>query len=564
MASTLGKKGAAPAARKSGPTPVSTYKLYIRKISASDLPGGSGVDPYIALQLEGSKTTVQTEAISGDPNPVFDGEYELDGGLVGSDVLKITAFSKKNAIGAATLPVRDIPLGVTADKTIGFQKVVKGKTDKKSAPGSAGTVRLQLSAQRLGTDAWSDSPWSWPLYSGSIEFVTVAEAPHVDKEVERFMVLKLTPSLNEQKTRTRGHKGPPAKPFWNEAKEFLIGDYDLETFDLSLWQNPTGSQNSEKLGRSVVVVKEVPLGDAIEQEFELRNEKTGGTAGYITVKITLHNDNPAPIHVGDIAVERVADDEEEEESGVEPVPAPVPVPAQAPVRAPVSVGAPVQVRVPVSVGAPAPAARKVKWAQGGCVFDWNSVSSSYSTSFTGYTSYGKSLSDLSSSEEKAHHHEGTVGRKAPKPKVRYLVKGTIVGATGLPKLGREEANSYVTVDVVGKWKAKGKTVKSEVANKTTDPQYDLEFDFGQVKKGVALEFVVWQAQKSGDAVPIAFAKKPLKEIEVDNRHEVEIQLSKPLKRLPRNLQRNTDWGYLSVAFDITLCEVDNTWTVHLN
>jgi Ca2+-dependent lipid-binding protein len=66
----------------------------VKAISAKNVfpqdPDGFS-DPYVILELAGSKQKVQTNYIENDLNPVWNAELEpLDGSAVGSDVLKIT------------------------------------------------------------------------------------------------------------------------------------------------------------------------------------------------------------------------------------------------------------------------------------------------------------------------------------------------------------------------------------------------------------------------------------------------------------------------------------------
>jgi hypothetical protein len=509
--------------RKSSSANISTYKLYVKVISAAGLSGGGRIDPSVVLQLEGSKVQVQTQADSNTTSPTWDEVLELEGGYAGSDVLKITVQDKKTPLGMAELPIRDIPLGQPTDKSIGLLKVdPKGRVDKRSKPGSAGQLQLQLSAQKPGNGAFANAPWDWPLYDVSIGFVSVDDAVNTGKAVvERFMVVKLSPSLNEQRTRTKGHTGSPLSPSWGgEKKDFLVGDCNSEFFDLTLWEKDPAAKDPEKLGRATLSLRDIPVGEPVDIPIDLQNEKTRDVVGRLNLKLELVDKGAVPEKVEPVTLVKPG-----RESALT-----TDVAAK-----------------PVAVHVDA----------GECGFVWDSYSSSYSTNFTGYTGYGQSLSDLQASEEAEHQHAVVAEVAEVKRRIRYALNGTVVRAAGLPRVDVDGTDFYVVVDIAGKWKPKKKDVKSRVVHGTSNPQWNLAFDFGQVTKGIALEFAVWQTHKVLGDVPIAVAKKVVKDIDIEARQPLEIPLGKPARRCPRLLRKNGAWGSLFVSFNITTAVVQD-------
>jgi hypothetical protein len=191
-----------------------------------------------------------------------------------------------------------------------------------------------------------------------------------------------------------------------------------------------------------------------------------------------------------------------------------------------------------------------------CLFHWGSYSSSYSTSFSGYTSCSQTLSPQHGSESDHWHQHTTVvivKKEVKKVKGKEELKGVVKGARNLIKADSDGTDSYVTVELVGKGKTKKKTDdKSKRVEDTSDPDYDYAFDLGEVKKGLAVEFIVWQTHKFLGDAPIGYARKEVKDIELDDTAVVEIELKQPkaLKRLPKGF--GGTWGTLLVEFNKTL------------
>jgi Ca2+-dependent lipid-binding protein len=104
-----------------------TYKLSVKAVSASNLPAAdtNGLsDPYVVLQLAGSKVKVQSRVIDDTLNPIWN-EVELDGYFIGSDSLTITVMDHDRTrpghrqrtddyLGVADVLVRTLLLGVAA------------------------------------------------------------------------------------------------------------------------------------------------------------------------------------------------------------------------------------------------------------------------------------------------------------------------------------------------------------------------------------------------------------------------------------------------------------------
>ncbi|KAH0792072.1 putative c2 domain protein [Histomonas meleagridis] len=186
-----------------------------------------------------------------------------------------------------------------------------------------------------------------------------------------------------------------------------------------------------------------------------------------------------------------------------------------------------------------------------CNFSFGSLSSSYSTDFTGYTEYSHSLSPIHSEEEKFHHHhdEITIKQTEFKPKpIEETLFVQVCRCVGLAKTDANGTDSYVKVSLVGKRKPKNdQPLVTEVAMNTEDPQFDQGINFPKVKKGESIVIEVFQKSKVAD-FQIGYLKIPVKEIEVGSKDEKEYLLQKPIK-ISEIFDKITDFGKIYLILD---------------
>jgi hypothetical protein len=147
--------------------------------------------------------------------------------------------------------------------------------------------------------------------------------------------------------------------------------------------------------------------------------------------------------------------------------------------------------------------------------DWGNDGSSFSTDFSGFSAYDRSLSP--GSDEDGH------GYPEP-PAVQHLSTGHKV--TGKVIRGERLAgdNTHVTVQIVS-WKRgteKSEQKKSPVIAGTRNPRWGFEFEMPEVKKTLAVEFTVWQDNRK-----IGTAKRKIQDIELDNSKPFTMQLRDP-------------------------------------
>jgi hypothetical protein len=88
-----------------------------------------------------------------------------------------------------------------------------------------------------------------------------------------------------------------------------------------------------------------------------------------------------------------------------------------------------------------------------------------------------------------------------------------------------------------------------------NPDYDFAFDFGDVKKGQAVEFTVLTGSGGEEegTVAIAYGVKDVKDIQLDNGEVIEISLEEPKKQAFKQLKWEFgEWGTLKVILNQAL------------
>jgi hypothetical protein len=183
---------------------------------------------------------------------------------------------------------------------------------------------------------------------------------------------------------------------------------------------------------------------------------------------------------------------------------------------------------------------------------WGDYSSSYATNFTGYSECSERLSDLHSDEAAFHHHEFLVPApdRALAPPRLFTLAGAVVGGRGLPTPGGRPADTYVVVNVANKSNREFRKQQSQIVPATADPDYNFPFDLGDVRKGLRVEFTVFEGAQGDADAALAFGKIEVKEIPLDSQEPIQITLQAPPADRFKSLKWTfTEWGRLTVMLN---------------
>lgn len=111
---------------------------------------------------------------------------------------------------------------------------------------------------------------------------------------------------------------------------------------------------------------------------------------------------------------------------------------------------------------------------------------------------------------------------------------------------------YVTVNVAKKSGKQTKKQQSETVANTADPTFEFDFDLGDVRKGLEVEFAVFQ-KEGEESLPVAYGLKKVKDIEPDVESPIEIPLGEPpFDRFPKIPWTFTAYGTLVVVLTQSL------------
>ncbi|KAH0788988.1 XYPPX repeat family protein [Histomonas meleagridis] len=307
-------------------------------------------------------------------------------------------------------------------------------------------------------------------------------------------------TLGKDKKKTKIIKNTTC-PIWNQEFRFVPVQVDqvlqLQVLDKDVF-------SSDKLGKVSIKLSELTVGQILEKNYKLGDSKEGE----ITLVLHLADAKDTPFGAS-VKVETSSKSGKDKSSSSSSSSSSSDV-------------------IPITLG---------------------SYSSSYSTSFTGYSRCSVTLSDISTGEEK---YEIKVVKKKvykPKPKEEKL-KGVILQCNGLIKSDSDGSDTYVTIQLFSKsMNPKSEIIKTKTIHDTQDPVYEHEFAFDKVKKGQYLQIIVYQDHKILKDVPIAEAQVPLKQIE-EGSSEKEIKLEKP-RKLPKELKAlvGDNFGTIKLKFE---------------
>ncbi|KAH0793346.1 C2 domain containing protein [Histomonas meleagridis] len=476
------RRGSSSSKKKSAP--IGNMKISVvchsaRGLVAADRNGFS--DPYLVFNIKGNSERVMTKFIENSLNPVWNETVEINGVDQSKDIIEIVVFDKdkkvdlkkNDQIGYAQVKVAEIRFGEQVE--IPLVKMSKKKPAKDSKPGDAGFVKLTFN-----TDNEVKPQLALNVRVVSARNLKIADA---NGKSDPYVIVKLG---NEQR-KTKAIQNT-LDPVWNEEMRFVPVTPDQE---ISFQVMDEDIISDDKLGKVVVKLSDLKVGQILEKDYKLEDVKTG------MMTIVLHladaKDTPFGAHVSKPK-------------------------------------------------------EKKKHSKSHCTnFTLGSYSSSYSTSFSGYTNCSTTLSALSSSEEVYHIHKVYEKKEYKvKPKNESL-KGVIVGCNNLIKADSDGSDTYVTLRLLGKEHAKGEMIKTQTIHDTQDPVYNKEFEFKKVKKGEELEIIVYQDHKIFKDVPIGIAKISVRDLD-DGEGEKVIQLHRPPK-LPKILEKFTDFGVLKIRLN---------------
>jgi hypothetical protein len=331
------------------------------------------------------------------------------------------------------------------------------------------------------------------LLVADVEFVGASGLPGSPEAP--YIVSKLRPDLNSQKVKTKPQENT-SDPAWREKKSFALGSPDGHGLVVLIYSRDA-SGDDQRISSTTVPLNDFSIGETEERAFALTPAKEFNWGGTLTLSVTITCKNPGvakgPIPPGSeaIGVEATSDDAE-------------------------------------------------------CQFSWGNLSSSYSTSFTGYTSYSESLSEIHEGEAGLHVHPAPT---RPPPATAHVgllsLSGKVVGARGIP-----QCETYVVAAICRKGGKVLAKVVSDPVGETTDPEWGLPFDFGKVRKGYSVEITVFRKTDATEGEVIGHALKEVKEIEAGLEDQVDLPIT---KELLWEKEEPTD-GVLSVQFNLSVID----------
>jgi len=399
-------------------------------------------------------------------------------------------LKKNDKIGYASIKVSEIQSGKDIVTSIALVKVdKKGHPEKGSKAGDAGILRLNI-----------DIPMKIEANNLHVRVIAGRNLVITDgagNKSDPYCSLIVNPNEAPQKTNVCDNT---ISPVWNQEFHFTNVKPD-ESFKLTVLDKDI--KHDDKMGCLEIPISSLPLSEVTEEKwYKLDKVETG------EVQLVFHyakNDEVAfGVKTREVTIE-------------EPEP---------------------------------PKEEKKEKKEGYCSFTFGNYSSSYSTSFSGYTNCSQTLSKtISSSEEHYHHKHPVVEKKQYKPKPeKESLKGKLIGIQGLVKADSDGTDSYVTIKLLGKSKSK-KDFKTEVAHDTENPEFNFEFNFEKIKKGELVEFMVYQNHKIFRDGQIGVVRIPVKDIADNEPHEY--QLTRPPKfPLKGEVFDNLiDFGKITVSFE---------------
>lgn len=191
-----------------------------------------------------------------------------------------------------------------------------------------------------------------------------------------------------------------------------------------------------------------------------------------------------------------------------------------------------------------------------CHFQWGNFDSSYSTSFTGYSHKGHSISAHSSDEKNTYHVHEEVLKELRKPKKIENITVQITGINNIP-FESNDNNNYLTIQRRNKTKTKGPVQKvDDIIN-----HQEVSAKYENVKPGNYIEVLLYQYPKNGNQNPslVCGRRFKVKDMNFDSQPRT-YNLQTPEQLLEEEDNNNTvessNMGELKLSFshDVTFKE----------
>ncbi|OHT08803.1 putative C2 domain containing protein [Tritrichomonas foetus] len=495
-----------------------TYKIHIEAVRATGLMAADKngkSDPYCVFQLEGGNQKYMTKYVENKLDPVWNEKIPpLDGYYVSSDLLHIWVYDKdrkvdlkkNDCIAYGKLVINDIgPLGEINEVDVSLYTVNQDKKANTVAPkknshrGDAGHVILRIHVSQIKDVPFVAKPWTHEFLMCCLELNKATKCPVIgDTSSDPYVIMHIYPAANSQQYRTIVQKNT-LNPIWNEQFTFYVDDPKSQKINFTMMHEQI------QMGHVTIYLNDMELNQPIHMEVQLENNNKDVKGGILDYRLVLYHKGERPF---------VNTEETPKERDVE-------------------------IKEKSSSSSSSSSSSK-------CKFSFGTYSSSYSTSFSGYTTCSTTLSNIHSSEEKYHVHEiKTKQEYHGKPK-KHAITGKFIGCTDLIKTELNGTDAYVKISLRNKGgKVKGEEFTTEVVKNTSDPTYDLPLTFKDAKKGDYIDITVYHDFTLLGTRAIGAAKVPIKDVQEQT--TLNLDLHKPEgSKLPKELSKLLDYGHCSI------------------
>ena len=493
-----------------------SYKLCIQVKRADRLPrssSGSTPSACATFQLHGSSQIERTKIVKDDTNPIFNDTLFLDGFFVGSDLLHVWVTNQNDqdpsnveTLGYAQVMIGDLMLGCNQNVDIKlFPYDNESKTYKKgSNAGEAGVLSCIIHLAQPDDTPFKVKEWKYPLYQAWFDILETRNCPD---NAKLYLKVSITPAANVQTFKTNV-KENGASVIWNQRARILLDNYPTQTIHVELI-NADGNNSVASLD---IPLQNNTIGNVDDVNTQM--VPAGGEAPLIHYRIQILAKGSDPfrfIPAGEEFNFKIINIQTVEET--------------------------VTKQITEEVSRSKEEHELIIKGKGDdhCGFSWSGVDSSYSTSFTGYSHKGHSISSHSSDINNTWHlHDPVVKDNYVKPKKDEIHKVSIVGVEDIPV--DEKDNKLVitfqrlTVSGVEKSPLQRFDVDSE--------KFVKEITLERPKPGQYLEFLVYQ-DVNGTNKLIGGRRLKIKDINFDDNDKQYIKLLSP-QQLEQNQNQPTD------------------------
>jgi hypothetical protein len=533
------------------------YLIEVVIVGAADLPARTS-RPFAVAALSGTRDAFATSPVEEAQNPYWDEVIEFRSrGSPANDRLRLYVYNRservsvKDIVAVAYFSVREIPLGVNSPHAIQlYRSDGRGRPDG-SRP--AGIFYASFLVRR--PDQYQPSPWSVPLFDLDLEFTSAKHIPSVVTPGGRpnpAVFAILSGSQNPQRFKSQPDMGR-RNPEWRAGTTFMLMDRFIDSIAVTVFDTDVASGKGHSIGTCQIVASDFKVeregvrGPFTPRQYELRPFRPDRPqSGPLSVKGRLRRvpepclntdvRMPAPPaslqRTGKRRSARVFDD-------------PMATIAVAPSRSIFASVSTVHTKSQVAergddgLGGLSSSSssdgdrlgeiadepkrevvRRVVARPKVCQLEWDNLNSTYSTSFTGYSDERYELSNGDGADGHWHPDED------PLMDIHihaHVLSGEVYSVVGLPS---PEEKKYVTVQLIGrKGRSKQKSERGWEFTGPENPKARLKFDFGEVKKGWAIEIAIWKKQDDGEGEKIAAVTKKIKDIELDSSVPIRLTLN---------------------------------------